>query len=203
VHGTHVLLAVGRVPNTDDLGLHRTDITTSDDGFIQVNDQLQTSVEGVWALGDCNGEGAFTHTAYHDYQIASDHLLGDDDKTLSDRIPCYAMFSDPPMARIGLTEQQVRERKIDALVAHRPMHKVARAVEMGETQGFMKILIEKKTEKILGAMLLGLHADEVIHGLLDVMYTGQSYKVIQNAVHIHPTVSELIPTMLADLEPLK
>jgi pyruvate/2-oxoglutarate dehydrogenase complex dihydrolipoamide dehydrogenase (E3) component len=167
-----------------------------------VDDQLRTNVPGVWALGDCNGQGAFTHTSYNDYEIVAANLLDDDPRRLSDRILAYALYIDPPLGRVGMTEDQVRQSGRAALMATRPMTRVGRAVERGETQGFMKILVDAKTQEILGASVLGVGGDEVIHSVLDVMYAGAPYTVIQRAVHIHPTVTELIPTMLGDLKPL-
>ena len=202
VTGSHLLLAVGRRPNTDDLGLDTTGIEVNTRGLIEVDDALQTAVPGVWALGECNGRGAFTHTAYHDYEIVAANLLHGDPRRVSDRIDCYALYIDPPLARVGMTEAQVRASGRKALVATRPMSRVGRAVEKGETQGFMKVLVDAETERILGAAILGVGGDEVIHSILDVMYADAPYTVIRRAVHIHPTVAELIPTMLADLQPL-
>ena len=203
VTGSHLLLAVGRVPNTDDLGLDKADIHTSEQGYITVDDQLRTNVPGIWALGDCNGKGAFTHTSYNDYEIVAANLLETDSRRVSDRIPAYALYIDPPLGRAGMTEAQVRESGRQALIGKRPMTRVSRAVEKGETQGFMKILVDAKTRKILGSAILGVGGDEAIHSVLDIMYADAPYTVIQRAVHIHPTVSELIPTMLGDLEPLQ
>ena len=200
--GSHVLLAVGRRPNTDDLGLDRAGVTTDAHGYIVVDDQLRTNVEGVYALGDCNGRGAFTHTAYNDFEIVAANLLDNDPRRVSDRIPCYAMYLDPPLARIGLTEREVRASGRPALIATRPMSRVNRAVEKGESLGFMKVLVDAESKKILGGSLLGVGCDEVIHSLLDIMYAGAPYTTVQRAVHIHPTVSELLPTLLADLKPL-
>ena len=203
VVGSHLLLAVGRRPNTDDLGLETTGIAVNSRSHIQVDDALQTSVPGVWALGECNGRGAFTHTAYHDYEIVAGNLLHDDPRRVTDRIDCYALYIDPPLGRVGMTEPQVRASGRPALVATRPMTRVGRAVEKSETQGFMKVLVDAETERILGAAILGVGGDEVIHSILDVMYADAPYTVIRRAVHIHPTVAELIPTMLADLKPLE
>ncbi|RMG40765.1 MAG: mercuric reductase, partial [Methanobacteriota archaeon] len=203
VRGTHLLLAVGRIPNTDSLGLENTDIQTDSRGFIIVDDYLRTSVPGVWALGDCNGKGAFTHTAYNDYEIVAANLFDRDPRKVSDRIQCYALYIDPPLGRAGMTEAQVKESGKKALIATRPMIRVSRAREKGETQGFMKVLVDAESGKILGAAILGVGGDEIIHSILDVMYTGSPYTVIQRAVHIHPTVTELIPTMLADLQPFE
>ena len=203
VVGSHLLLAVGRRPNTDDLGLDLAGVDVDARGRIQVDDALLTSVPGVWALGECNGRGAFTHTAYNDYEIVAANLLHGERRLVTDRIECYGLFIDPPLGRVGMTERQVRESGRPALVATRPMTRVGRAVEKGETQGFMKVLVDAQTNQILGAAILGVGGDEAVHSILDVMYAKAPYTVIQRAVHIHPTVSELIPTMLADLEPLK
>jgi pyruvate/2-oxoglutarate dehydrogenase complex dihydrolipoamide dehydrogenase (E3) component len=200
--GSHVLLAVGRTPNTHDLGLDRAGVLTDDRGYITVDDHCRTNVAGIYALGDCNGRGAFTHTAYNDFEIVAANLLDNDDRKISDRIPCYAMYCDPPLARIGLTEAQVRKTGKPALIATRPMTRVNRALEKGESLGFMKVLVDAESHKILGASLLGVGCDEAIHCLLDVMYAGAPYTTISRAVHIHPTVSELIPTLLQSLKPL-
>src|SRR6185312_12646147 len=202
VHGTHVLLAVGRRPNTDDLGLEKAGVAVDERGHVVVDDQLRTSVPGIWALGDCNGKGAFTHTSYNDGEIVAANLLDNDPRRLSDRIPAYALYIDPPLGRAGLTEAQVRKTGRRALVGKRPMTKVARAIEKGETLGLMKIVVDADTREILGAAILGVGGDEAIHCILDVMYSRGPYTVIQRAVHIHPTVCELIPTMLGDLQPL-
>jgi pyruvate/2-oxoglutarate dehydrogenase complex dihydrolipoamide dehydrogenase (E3) component len=202
VHGSHLLIAVGRRPNTDDLGLEKAGIALDARGYIPVDDQLRTSVAGIWAMGDCNGRGAFTHTSYNDFEIVAANLLDNDPRRVSDRIPAYALYIDPPLGRAGLTEAEVRQRGRRALVGKRPMTKVGRAVEKGETQGFMKIFVDAQTHEILGASILGTGGDEAIHSILDVMYAKAPYTVIQRAVHIHPTVSELIPTMLGDLQPL-
>jgi len=200
--GSHVLLAVGRTPNTQDLGLDKAGIATDDKGYITVDDQLRTNVKGIYALGDCNGRGAFTHTAYNDFEIVAANLLDNDPRRVSDRIPCYAMYCDPPLARIGLTEAQVRATGKPALIAIRPMTRVNRALEKGESLGFMKTLVDAETHQILGASLLGVGCDEAIHCLLDTMYAKAPYTNISRAVHIHPTVSELIPTLLQSLKPL-
>ena len=199
--GSHLLLAVGRTPNTDDLGLDKAGIEVDERGYIAVDDQLHTSVPGVWALGDCNGQGAFTHTSYNDYEIVAANLLDDDPRRVSDRILAYGLYIDPPLGRVGMTEAEVRQSGQPALMATRPMTRVGRAVEKGETQGFMKILVDAQTKKILGAAILGVGGDEAIHSILDVMYADAPYTVIQRAVHIHPTVTELVPTMLGDLKP--
>jgi pyruvate/2-oxoglutarate dehydrogenase complex dihydrolipoamide dehydrogenase (E3) component len=202
VVGTHVLLAMGRRPNTDDLGLEKAGVACDDRSYIVVDDQLRTSVPGIWALGDCNGKGAFTHTSYNDFEIVAANLLDNDPRRLSDRITAYALYIDPPLGRAGLTEAQVRRSGKPALIGRRPMTKVSRAIEKGETQGFMKILVDAGTKEILGAAILGVGGDEVIHSILDVMYAKAPYTTIQRAMHIHPTVSELVPTMLGELQPL-
>ncbi|UBM08346.1 FAD-containing oxidoreductase [Cupriavidus metallidurans] len=202
VHGSHLLMAVGRVPNTDDLGLDKAGIETDARGYIKVDDQLRTSVPGTWALGDCNGRGAFTHTSYNDYEIVAANLLDNDPRAVTDRIPAYALFTDPPLGRIGMTEREARQSGRKVLVGTRPMSRVGRAVEKGESQGFMKILVDADTRLLLGAAILGLNGDEVVHSLLDVMYAGAPYTTISRAVHIHPTVSELVPTVLQGLRAL-
>ena len=201
VIGTHMLLAVGRRPNTDDLGLDAAGVEVDERGYIVVDDQLGTNVPGIWALGDCNGRGAFTHTSYNDYEIVAANLLDDDPRRVSDRFACYGLFIDPPLGRVGMTDAEVRGSGRNALVGKRPMTNVARAREKGETQGFMKITVDADSQEILGAAILGVGGDEAIHCIADVMYAKAPYTVIQRAVHIHPTVSELIPTMLGELEP--
>lgn len=200
VTGSHVLLAVGRRPNTDDLGLEAAGIETDKRGYVVVDDQLRANVPGVWAMGDCNGKGAFTHTAYNDFEIIAANLLDDDPRRVSDRITCYGLFVDPPLGRVGMTEAEARATGRPLLVGKRPMTRVGRAVEKGETQGFMKVVVDAETKAILGAAILGLTGDEAVHGMLDLMYAKAPYTVIQRAVHIHPTVSELIPTMLGELK---
>ena len=202
VVGTHVLLAVGRIPNTHDLSLEKAGVEVNEYGIINVDDQLQTNVPGIWALGECNGKGAFTHTSYNDYEIVADQLFGSNTRRVSDRISCYGLFIDPPLGRVGMTEQQVRESGKKALIGKMMMSRIGRAKERGETQGFMKVLIDAQNKQILGANILGIGGDEIIHLFIDTMYAKQSYEVIRNAVHIHPTVAELIPTMLQDLTPL-
>ncbi len=202
VRGSHLLLAVGRTPNTHDLGLDRAGVETDGAGYIKTDDQLRTSVPGIWALGDCNRKGAFTHTAYNDYEIVAANLLDNDPRKVSDRILTYGLFIDPPLGRAGMTEAEVRKSGRKALVATRPMSRVGRAVEKGETQGFMKIVVDAESRQILGAAILGVTGDEVIHVLLDVMYAKAPYTTISRAMHIHPTVSELLPTLLQDLRPL-
>lgn len=200
--GSHVLLAVGRRPNTDDLGLDKAGIAVDEHGYIQVDDELCSSVPGIWALGDCNGKGAFTHTSYNDFEIVAANLLDNDARRVSDRITTYALYMDPPLARVGLTEREVRESGKPALIGTRPMTKVSRAVEKGESDGFMKVLVDAESKLILGASILGTGGDEAIHCIIDVMYARAPYTTIQRAVHIHPTVSELIPTVFGDLKPL-
>ena len=201
VVGSHLLLAVGRMPNSDDLGLDKAGIATDARGFITVDDQLRTNVPHVWALGDVNARGAFTHTAYNDYEIVAANLLDNDPRRVGDRITAYALFTDPPMARVGLSEAEVRKRGRPALIGSLPMSRVGRARERGETQGFMSVLVDASDHTILGAMLFGIEADEVIHSLLDLMYAKVPYTVMLQATHIHPTVSELLPTLLGELKP--
>jgi pyruvate/2-oxoglutarate dehydrogenase complex dihydrolipoamide dehydrogenase (E3) component len=201
VVGTHVLMAVGRIPNTDDLGLDRAGVSTDHRGYIVVDDQLQTNVPGIWALGDCNGRGAFTHTAYNDYEIVADNLFNADHRRVSDRIQAYALFIDPPLGRCGMTDADVRKSARPALAAKFPMSQVGRANEKGETQGFIKISVDAETKQILGVAILGTGGDEVIHVLLDVMYAKAPYTVIERAMNIHPTVSEFLPTILGKLQP--
>jgi pyruvate/2-oxoglutarate dehydrogenase complex dihydrolipoamide dehydrogenase (E3) component len=202
IRGSHLLLAVGRVPNTDSLGLDAAGVKTNARGYIEVDDQLRTNVPSIWAMGDCNGQGAFTHTAWNDFEIVAANLLDDDPRRLSDRILCYGLFTDPPLGRIGMTEAQARASGRSVLVGKRPMKQVGRAKERSETDGFIKILVDADTEEILGAAILGIGGDEVVHSLLDLMYAGAPYTTASRAVHIHPTVSELIPTTLQDLRPL-
>jgi pyruvate/2-oxoglutarate dehydrogenase complex dihydrolipoamide dehydrogenase (E3) component len=202
VVGSHVLLAVGRRPNTDGLGLELAGIGTDARGYIDVDEQCRTSAEGVWAVGDCNGRGAFTHTAWNDHEIVVANLFDNDARRISDRIACYALFIDPPLGRIGMTETEARASGRKLLRAKMPMQRVGRAREAGETQGFMKVLVDADTQRLMGAAILGLHGDEVVHGLLDVMAADQPCSVITRTMHIHPTVSELVPTLLQQLRPL-
>ena len=202
VVGTHVLLAVGRIPNTNDLGLDRAGVATDQRGYIVVDEQLQTNVPGIWALGDCNGRGAFTHTSYNDYEIVADNLLNGDRRRVSDRIQAYALYTDPPLGRCGMTDLEIRTSGRAALAAKLPMSRVGRAAEKGETQGFMKISVDAQTGHILGAAILGTGGDEVIHVLLDVMYAKAPYTLVQRAMHIHPTVAEFLPVVLSKLEPV-
>jgi pyruvate/2-oxoglutarate dehydrogenase complex dihydrolipoamide dehydrogenase (E3) component len=200
---SHVLLAVGRRPNTDDLGLDKAGVATDPREYIVVDDQLRTNVPGIWAIGDVNGRGAFTHTSYNDFEILAANMFDNDRRRVSDRITTYGLFIDPPLGRAGMTEREVRQSGRKALIGKMMMAQVGRARERGETGGFMKILVDAETGKILGAAVLGIGGDEVIHSVLDVMYADAPYTVIQRAVHIHPTVTELIPTMLGDLKPLE
>ncbi len=203
VVGSHLLLAIGRRPNTDDLGVEAAGLELDERGFVTVDDQLRTNVPGIWAIGDVNGRGAFTHTSYNDYEILAANLLDDERRRVSDRITAYALYIDPPLGRVGMTEREVRATGRSALIGEMQMARIGRARERSETQGFMKILIDAETNRILGAAILGIGGDEIIHSLLDVMYADAPYTVIQRAVHIHPTVTELIPTMLGDLKPLE
>jgi pyruvate/2-oxoglutarate dehydrogenase complex dihydrolipoamide dehydrogenase (E3) component len=200
--GTHLLVATGRAPNTDDLGLAAAGVATDRRGFVKVDDQLRTNVGHIWAMGDCNGKGAFTHTSYNDFEIVAANLLDDDPRRVSDRVTTYALYIDPPLGRAGLTVDEVRASGRKALVGKRPMTKVGRAVEKGETQGFMKVVVDAETEEILGAAILGVGGDEVVQDILDVMTAKLPYTAISRTMHIHPTVSELVPTMLQELKPL-
>jgi pyruvate/2-oxoglutarate dehydrogenase complex dihydrolipoamide dehydrogenase (E3) component len=202
VLGSHLLLAVGRVPNTDELGLEKAGVALDARGYIAVDSSLRTAVPGIWALGDCNGRGAFTHTAYNDFEIVADNLLKGERRSVDDRITAYGLFIDPPLGRVGLSDAEIRKSGRRALVGKRMMTRVGRAVEKGETQGFMKIAVDADTQQILGAAILGVGGDEAIHCILDVMYAKAPYTVLQRSVHIHPTVAELIPTVLGELKPM-
>jgi pyruvate/2-oxoglutarate dehydrogenase complex dihydrolipoamide dehydrogenase (E3) component len=202
IAGSHVLLAVGRRPNTDGLGLEHAGIRTDARGFIVVDEQCRSSAEGVWAVGDCNGRGAFTHTSWNDHEIVVANVFDNDPRRISDRIDCYALFIDPALGRIGMTETQARASGRSLLRAKMPMQRVGRAREAGETQGFMKVLADADSQQLLGAAILGLNGDEVVHSLLDVMAAKQPYTVISRTVHIHPTVTELVPTLLQQLQPV-
>ncbi|MEP9375861.1 FAD-containing oxidoreductase [Aquabacter sp. CN5-332] len=202
VDGSHVLLAVGRRPNTDDLGLDKAGVVVDARGYITVDDGLSTNVPGIWALGDCNGRGAFTHTSYNDYEIVAANLLDGANRRVSDRIPAYALYTDPPLGRVGMSEAEATRTGRKLLVSKRPMTRVGRAVEKGETKGFMKVVADAETKEILGAAILGVGGDEAIHGIIDTMSTKTPYPVLQWAVPIHPTVSELIPTLLGGLKPI-
>jgi pyruvate/2-oxoglutarate dehydrogenase complex dihydrolipoamide dehydrogenase (E3) component len=201
VVGSHALLAVGRRPNTDDLGLEKAGVKQDQHGYIAVDDQLRTNVPGIWALGDCNGKGAFTHTAYNDFEIVAQNLLDGRERRLSDRIPCYALFIDPPLGRVGLTETEARAQRRNVRVGKRPMTRVSRAIEKGETQGFMKVVVDGDSQEILGAAILGVGGDEAVHCVIDTMSAKAPYTTLRDTVHIHPTVSELIPTVLGELGP--
>lgn len=200
VSGSHVLLAVGRKPNTDDLGIDKAGLKLDPRGYVEVNDQLQTNVPGIWALGDCNGQGAFTHTAYNDFEIVAQNLLDGRERRVSERISCYALFIDPPLGRAGLTETEARAKHHQVRIGIRPMTRVSRAIEKGESQGFMKVIVDAQTEKILGAAILGVGGDEAVHCVLDVMSAKAPFTTLRDTVHIHPTVSELIPTILGELK---
>lgn len=201
LEGSHVLFAAGRRPNTDDLGLQAAGVATDPRGFITVDDRCGTTVAGVWALGECNGRGAFTHTSYNDYEIVAANLLDDDPRTVTDRIACYALYTDPPVGRVGMSLREARATGRPLLVATKPMLRVGRAREMGETNGFMRAVVDAETKRVVGAVIFGINGDEVVHSLLDVMYADAPYTVISRAVHIHPTVSELVPTLLQELAP--
>ena len=202
VHGSHILLAVGRAPNTDDLGLEAAGIETDERGYIKVDEELRTTNPGVWALGDCNGKGAFTHTAYNDFEIVADNLLNGAKRKWTDRVPVYALYTDPPLGRVGMSETEIRKAGIKALVGKRPMTRVSRAIEKGETAGFLKIHVEQGSQRILGAALLGTSADESVHSLIDLVYARTPYPEFQRRVRIHPNVSELLPFVLEDLTSL-
>lgn len=203
LEGSHVLLAMGRTPNTDDLGLEAAGVRTDARGFVEVDDQCRTSAEGVWALGECNGRGAFTHTAWNDHEIVAANVLEGASRSLRERLPCYALFIDPPLGRAGMNEQEARATGRPVLVGQRAMARVGRAKESGETQGFMKVLVDAQSRRILGASLLGLAGDEVVHLLLDAMAAGTTADVLARTMHIHPTVAELVPTLLQELQPLE
>lgn len=200
IMASHVLIATGRMPNTDDLGLDRAGVTADKRGYITVDDKLATNVDGIWALGDCNGHGAFTHTSYNDFEIAAANLLDGEDRKLSDRILAYALYIDPPLGRVGISEKQARASGREIMISTRPMTKVGRAKERGETKGLMKVIADAQTKQILGAAILGIEGDEAIHGFIDAMNAGTTYPELKWAVPIHPTVSELIPTLLGDLK---
>jgi pyruvate/2-oxoglutarate dehydrogenase complex dihydrolipoamide dehydrogenase (E3) component len=202
VVGSHLLLATGRAPNTGDLGLEKAGVSTDPRGYIAVDDELRTNVAGIWALGEANGRGAFTHTSYNDYEIVAANVLDGERRSVNERIPIYALFVDPPLGRVGMSEAEVRKAGRKALVGRMPMTRVGRARERSETQGFMKMLIDAESKHVLGATLLGIEGDEAIHAIADLMYAKAPYTVMQRAVHVHPTVSELLPTLLGTLEPL-
>lgn len=203
IAGSDLLVATGRVPNTDELNLEAAGVETDERGYVRVDEKLRTTADAVWALGDCNGEGAFTHTSYNDFEIVAQNLLDGRERSVEDRILTYGLFIDPPLARVGMGEPQARESDRDVLIGTMPMSRVSRARERGETDGFMKVLVDADSERILGATLLGIGGDEVVHLLTTLMYTDSSYRAMTDAVHIHPTVAELVPTMLKDLEPLE
>jgi pyruvate/2-oxoglutarate dehydrogenase complex dihydrolipoamide dehydrogenase (E3) component len=202
VSGSHILLAMGRTPNTNDLGLEKAGVERDDQGYILVDNQLRTNVPGIWALGDCNGHGGFTHTSYNDFEIVAANLLDHEPRGVTDRLTAYNLYIDPPLGRAGMTERNARQSGRRVLKGSRPMTRVGRAVEKGETQGFMKVLVDADSKEILGAAILGTGGDEAIHCILDTMYARAPYTVLKKAMHIHPTVSELIPTLLGELQPL-
>lgn len=199
---SHVLLATGRTPNTGDLSVDSAGIALDEHGFIPVNARLETGAPGIWAMGDCNGRGAFTHTSYNDYEIVAANLFDGGSRSVDDRIPCHALFTDPPLARVGMSEEEVRKTGRPALMGLRPMSRVGRAIEKGETSGFIKVLVDAETHRILGATILGTGGDEAIHCILTAMYARQPASLLQHSVHIHPTVAELIPTVFGELKPL-
>jgi pyruvate/2-oxoglutarate dehydrogenase complex dihydrolipoamide dehydrogenase (E3) component len=201
VLGSHVLLAVGRRPNTDALGIEKAGVKLDEHGYIVVDDQLRTNVPGIWALGDCNGKGAFTHTAYNDFEIVAQNLLDGRLRRVSDRIPCYGLFIDPPLGRVGMTEAEARAANHKIRIGNRPMTRVARAIEKGEPQGFMKVMVDEQSHQILGAAILGVGGDEAVHCILDTMSAKAPFETLRDTVHIHPTVSELVPTVLGELKP--
>jgi len=200
ITGTHVLLAVGRTPNTGDLGLEQAGIGTDERGYIKVDDELRTSAPEVYALGDCNGKGAFTHTSYNDYEIVAANLLDGAKRKVTDRVQIYALYIDPPLGRIGMTEADAARAGLRVLIGKREMTRIARAKEKGETQGFMKVMVDADSKRILGAAILGVGGDEAVQTLVDAIYARLPYTDVQHAVRIHPTVSELIPTVLGELK---
>ncbi|MFS8055385.1 FAD-containing oxidoreductase [Rhizobium sp. BR 317] len=200
VEASHLLIATGRRPNTDDLGLEKAGVALDSKGYIVVDDHLSTNVDGIWALGDCNGHGAFTHTSYNDFEIVAANLLDGEDRKLSERIPAYALYIDPPLGRVGMTEKEARAKGRSISTSTMPMSRVGRAIEKGETQGLMKVVADVETGQILGAAILGVEGDEAIHGFIDAMHARTPYPVLKWAVPIHPTVSELIPTLLGGLK---
>ena len=202
IEGSHILMATGRVPNTHDLGLAAAGVQLDAKGYVVVGDDLQSNVAGIYALGDCNGRGAFTHTSWNDYDIVANNLFDGMARKVSDRIPTYALFVDPPLGRVGLTHDQVRLSGRPALTSKLMMTKVGRAREMGETAGFMKIAVDAQTQHILGAAIFGVRGDEVVQAVLEVMAAKQPYTVITRGMHIHPTVTEMLPTLLEGLAPM-
>ncbi len=201
VYGSHLLVAVGRRPNSDALNLDSAGIQTDARGYITVDDHLQTSASGVWALGDVNGRGAFTHTSWNDHEIVMDNLEGGS-RRLSDRITVYGVYVDPPLGRVGMNEQEARALGRRVLMGIKPMRDIARAKERDETVGLMKVLVDADSGLFLGAAIFGIGGDEIVHSIIDLMYARAPYTVMKNAVHVHPTVSELLPTLLGELKPL-
>jgi len=202
VTGSHLLLAVGRVPNSDTLNLEAAGVAVTDRGHIQVDEFLRTNQPHIYALGDINGEGAFTHTSVNDGEIFWDQYSGEGDRVLSTRIPTYALYIDPPLGRVGMSEKEARESGQDIWMATRAMERISRAREKDETSGMVKILVDMGSEEIVGAAILGVGGDEVINTFTPFMYTGQSYQQFRKAVLPHPTVAELLPWILYDLQPL-
>jgi pyruvate/2-oxoglutarate dehydrogenase complex dihydrolipoamide dehydrogenase (E3) component len=200
VGGSHLLIASGRRPNTDDLGLDRAGVATDARGYIQVDDKLRTNVPHIWALGDCNGRGAFTHTSYNDYEIVTGNLLRGEDRSVNDRVTAYALYIDPPLGRAGMTEAEARQAGRRVLVARMPMSDVARAIERSETAGLMKLVADADTKQLLGAAILGTEGDEVVHCIIDLIQARAPYTVLQRTVHIHPTVAEYWPVLAGKLE---
>jgi pyruvate/2-oxoglutarate dehydrogenase complex dihydrolipoamide dehydrogenase (E3) component len=200
IKGSHLLLAVGRTPNTDTLQLENTSIICTEKGYITVDDYCKTNIEGVFAIGDCNGKGAFTHTSYNDFQIVEEYISGDKNRKISDRISTYGLFIDPPLGRTGMTKAEAKKKGFSVLIGYKPMSKIARAKEKGEIKGFMEAIIDAETNQFLGACVLGVGGDEIISGITNLMYAKQPYTILRDAIHLHPTVSELIPTMLEDLK---
>jgi pyruvate/2-oxoglutarate dehydrogenase complex dihydrolipoamide dehydrogenase (E3) component len=203
VEGSHLLVALGRSPNTADLNLAAAGLEADAKGFIPVDEHLRTKIAGIWAMGDVNGRGAWTHTSYNDFEIVADNVIDGGQRSVANRVPVYGLFIDPPLGRIGMSETEVRKSGKLALMATMPMSKVARAKERGETQGSMKVLVDANTNQILGAAILGIGCDEVVHSLLQLMVAGTPYTAMMETMHIHPTVTELLPTLLAGLKPLR
>ena len=201
VLGSHVLLAVGRRPNTDDLGLDAAGVAVDAQGYIVVDDELRTSVPHIFALGDCNRRGAFTHTSYNDFEIVAANLLDGARRKVSDRIPVYALYTDPPLGRVGLSEAEARAKGHSVRIGRRPMTRVGRAVEKGETQGFMKVVVDRDSDAILGAAILGVGGDEAVHAVIEAMAAGVTASAYTRVMAIHPTVAELTPTVFGELSP--
>ena len=203
IEGSHWLNAIGRIPNSDSLKLESVGFETDARGFIVVNEALETTAPGIWALGDVNGKGAFTHTSYHDYEIVRDNLLHGRDRKWTDRTMAYSLFVDPPLGRVGMSENEARESDRNVLISVKPMAHMGRAIEQDETTGFIKVLVDADTEQFLGAAALGFHCDEVIQVISFYMATGASYRPMMEALPIHPTIAEFMPTILSELTPLE